>query len=322
MAAVLAAHRSGDLIALRTSGTSGTPRAVVRTTESWFCSFPHVSDLLQLGPDSRLWVPGPLSATMNLFAAVHATSVGAEIASTLGGATHAVLTPAVLRRALAVGTDLAGAHVLVAGDRLPQRLHDAATAAGAGAVSHYYGAAELSFVAWGAHEDDLHAFPGVDLSCRDQVVWVRSPYLCEGYVGPDGPLLVGPDGYATVGDRGVLQAGRLRVLGRGGDTVVTAGATVLVADVEQALRPAVRSGDLAVLGVPHPDLGEVLCAVVTDPDTAKAARSLARVALSPAQRPRRWFATDTLPLTAAGKVDRLRLRAMLVPPAGDARRLG
>jgi len=66
------AHRAGRLIGLTTSGTAGRPRTVVRTTRSWADSFPYVADLLGLGPGSRVWVPGPLTATMNLFAAVHA----------------------------------------------------------------------------------------------------------------------------------------------------------------------------------------------------------------------------------------------------------
>ena len=95
------AHQRGDLLGLRTSGTSGRPRAVVRTTASWFDSFEHVTRLLGMGSASRVWVPGPLSATMNLFAAVHAAQVGAAVDASSAGATHAVLTPAALSRALA-----------------------------------------------------------------------------------------------------------------------------------------------------------------------------------------------------------------------------
>ena len=43
---------------------------------------------------------------------------------------------------------LAGTVVVVAGDRLDPALHDEAVRAGL-RVHHYYGSAELSFVAWG-----------------------------------------------------------------------------------------------------------------------------------------------------------------------------
>jgi len=310
VAAVLDAHRSGDLVSLRTSGTSGQARSVVRTTHSWFDSFAHVTRLLEMGPTSRVWVPGPLSATMNLFAAVHAADLGAEVVATPTTASHAVLTPAALSRAVAYGTDLEAMHVLVAGDRLGVSLRDETLARGAARVSHYYGAAELSFVAWGSHAGDLRPFPGVEVECRDGVLWVRSPYVCLRYDGPDGPLTRMSDGFATVGDRGRLETGRLCVLGRGDDAVVTAGATVLVADVETALEVA-TGHRVAVVGLPHPGLGEVVCGVVTNPAALPALRVAARELLDPAQRPRRWFDLPELPLTNAGKLDRAGLVARL-----------
>ena len=87
----------------------------------------------------------------------------------------------------------------------------------------------------------------------------RSPFLCEGYDGPPGDLRRDPSGFATVGDRGTLVDGVLRVAGRGSEAVVTGGATVLVADVEAALRPVV-AGALVVVGLPHPELGQVVAA--------------------------------------------------------------
>lgn len=329
VAEVLDAHRHGELIALRTSGTAGEARSVVRTTGSWFDSFPHVTGLLGLGPDSRVGLPGPLSATMNLFAAVHAANVGASVVrgplpgllgGLLGGApvSHVVVTPAVLSRALAGGLDLGGVHALVAGDRLDPVLRAAALAAGAAAVSHYYGAAELSFVAWGSDADDLSPFPGVEVDCRGGEIWVRSRYVCERYDGPDGPMRRGPDGFVTVGDRGRVEGGRLAVHGRGEDRVVTAGVAVVVADVEEALRGPERTG-VVVLGMPHPDLGQVLCGVVTDVRLGPAMRRRAADVLEPSHRPRRWFVAPALPLTDAGKLDRPRLVEMLSSGEGVAR---
>ena len=106
-------------------------------------------------------------------------------------------------------------------------------------VSHYFGAAELSFVAWGRHEDDLRAFPGVEVEVRDGVLWARSPFLAAGVrrVSP-GRSCCDADGFGTVGDRGAVAAdGTVTVLGRGDAAVLTGGATVQVADVESALRP-------------------------------------------------------------------------------------
>lgn len=325
VAAFLDAHERDETIRLATSGTTGVPRAVLRTTSSWVDSFAHVSRLAGIDRSACVWVPGPLTATMNLFAAVHARWVGAAIdrgpvsAGPPSGVTHAHLTPAHLRTVLRQGDPPAGVHVVVAGDRLPRALADQARAAGL-RISHYYGAAELSFVGWGGDEHDLHAFPDVEVEVRDDVLWVRSPFLSSGYEGAGGPFRVADDGFATVGDSGTLAGGVLTVAGRGVAAVVTGGATVLVADVEMALR---RAGtDVVVVGVPHPRLGQVVGAVVPAPADAGRARAAARTVLPAAQRPRRWFLLPELPLTASGKVDRAALaelartgRLPSVPPA-------
>ncbi|NUS49884.1 MAG: AMP-binding protein, partial [Nocardioidaceae bacterium] len=276
MRAFLAAHVDGADVLLGSSGSTGAARAVVRSTASWVDSFETVAGLCGLAADSRVWVPGPLDATMNLFAAVLATHLGAATVATPREATHAFLTPTALRGCLdAVG----GMTVVVAGDRLEPGL--AADADGA-TVHHYYGAAELSFVAWGGHADDLHPFAGVDVEVRDGEIWARSPYLCAGYAGPAGPLRRTADGFATVGDRGVLDGDRLVVLGRP-DAVTTAGVTVLVADVEAVLRPLLR-GPVVVLGLPHGHVGEALAAVVTSTDDLAVAQN---APLTGARRPRR-----------------------------------
>ncbi|HJR37921.1 MAG TPA: AMP-binding protein [Nocardioidaceae bacterium] len=319
MQAVLDAHADGDLIALTTSGSTGTPRRVVRTTDSWVSSFGHVAELTGLDNRSRLWLPGPLTSTMNLFAAAHAAFVGATTTTSPEGMTHAQLTPAALGRCLDHGTELGGVHVVVAGDRLEPALFERATGAGA-RVSHYYGAAELSFVAWGSHADNLQPFPEVETFSRDEVLWVRSPYLCHGYDGASGPFRTGPDGFATVGDRGAVIDGIVRVWGRGDAAVTTAGTTVLVADVERVLRPAV-AGEVVVVGLPHPELGQVVAAVLTDATSFNAARSAARSELADTHRPRRWFLVTDLPLSPAGKVDRAALVTLLVSPDRAARRL-
>ena len=309
VAAVLAAHDARRDLALATSGTTGhTGRRVVRTTDSWWASFEAYSELSGVGPGARVWVPGPLRATMNLFAAVHATASGATLVDRPDVADHACLTPAHLAR---FGDRLhAGTHVVVAGDRLPAAI--ATTAGERGLrVRTYYGAAELSFVAAGMSADDLQAFPGVHVEIRNGVIWVRSPYLCRGYVDGTSGALRRDGAWASVGDVGRFDGDTLIVVGRPGH-IVTGGATVSIAEVETALGCAAR-GPFAVVGLPHPTLGSVLAAVVTDPDDEARLRSHAE-RLPPTHRPRLWFHRPVLPLTRAGKLDRPTLANLLGAP--------
>ena len=284
VAAVLAARDQGRDLTLATSGTTGAPRTIVRTTETWWASFAPYTELSGVTAGSRVWVPGPLSGTMNLFAAVHAHVVGATLVEA-DRATHACLTPALLDRHLdALRT---GTRVTVAGDALSPALADRSERAGL-EIAHYYGAAELSFVGSGRDAASLGAFPGVEIEVRDDVLWVRSPYTAR-------------PGWQTVGDTGSWDGHRLRVTGRP-DTVTTAGATVALADVEAALDARVTC-----FGVIRESVGEVLAAAVTDAASVPALKALARERLPASHRPRVWLVVDEIPLTPAGKVDRAAL---------------
>jgi long-chain acyl-CoA synthetase len=174
----------------------------------------------------------------------------------------------------------------------------------------YYGAAELSFVAAGAGGGPMAAFPGVQVVERNGVLWVRSPYLCTGYLAGSapGPLRRDGDGWMSVGDRGRVRGSVVEVHGRGEQAVQTGGVTVHVADVEAALLGAPGVRDVVVVGTPHAGLGAVVTAVVEVPDPPPSTADLrahAAAHLPPEAVPRRWVLVPALPRTPAGKIDRL-----------------
>ncbi|WP_182858683.1 AMP-binding enzyme [Propionibacterium ruminifibrarum] len=302
-AAFWRAHREGAPIALRTSGTTGGARTIVRSTSSWTGSFGPLIEHLGLHADDRMWVPGPLDSTMNLFSACLSEAAGAAWSPRPEEASWATLTPSALARALGTRPPM---KVLVAGDGLPPALWERATGLG-WSVVHYYGAAELSLVALGRHGQDLRPFESVEIDTVDDRIWVRSPWLADGYLDADGPgaLRRREDGFATVGDRGRLDAGLLRVWGRAG-AITTAGATVELAPLQAALAAHAR-GEVVLLGLPHPELGQVLAAATTSRDDLVTVRGWARRNLSGPRRPRVWRVVPRLPRTAAGKVDLHRL---------------
>lgn len=300
-----AAYAAGGAIRLPTSGSSGRPRWVVRTAASWVDSFEVVAGLCGLSPSDAVWVPGPARASMNAYALCLADHVGATLVGASVDATYAFCTPAVLHRLL--DHDHRPLTLVVAGDRLPPALADRAEAAGH-TVHHYYGAAQLSFVGWGRDAESLRLFPRVRAEVIDGELWVTSPWLCEDEEGPAPALrraVRGGQTWMSVGDRGSVRGDRVEVRGRS-DAVTTAGTTVVLADVEAALRPYAR-GEVVVVGRAHPRLGAVLVAVCTDPRDAGSLPSIARRELPASHRPRRWTTLDVLPLTGAGKVDRAAL---------------
>ncbi len=102
------------------------------------------------------------------------------------------------------------------------------------------------------------------------------------------------------------------------DAIVTAGATVLIADVEAALRGAAQA-PFAVHGSEHPRFGQVVTVTVTDAADQERLDRQARTHLPPSHRPRRWQVTSALPLTPAGKVDLGRLSTLQSALQGSRR---
>jgi len=174
-------------------------------------------------------------------------------------------------------------------------------------VTEYYGAAELSFVAARRVPEPLQPFPGAEVELRGGVVWVRSPYLSLGYpTGVDGPFRRDGDGFATVGDLAVQVAGGLRIRGRGDAAITTGGATVVVEDIEEALLTVPGIVAVAVVGTPHPRLGQLVTAVLEPAPGADLSlvRPAARRLLRGQSLPRRWLVADRLPRTPGGKIAR------------------
>lgn len=302
--------------AASTSGSSATPRIVLRSESSWADSFPVAAALLQADADDVIALPAPPASSLTLFSLAHCLAGGprpalprshALVVADYREATCFHGTPHALRALLAAPRPPRRLRTaLVGGSRLDPVLRAAAEARGIRVIA-YYGAAELSFVAADTGAG-LRPLSGVELQVRHGELWVRSPFVAACYA--DGPLR--RDGeWVTAGDRAELRNGRLRLLGRSGEAILTASATVVPDEVEAVLRGLPGVQDAAVIGLPHPRLGAVVVAVV-EPDSRRRPRvselrDAAARCLAPAHRPRRWLVGE-LPRTTAGKPRRARLR--------------
>ncbi len=147
------------------------------------------------------------------------------------------------------------------------------------------------------------------------VLELRGPNLFRGYWRmPDRTAEeLRPDGFFITGDVATMDAeGRVSIVGRAKDLVISGGFNVYPREIELEIDAIPGVIESAVIGVPHPDLGEAVVAVVarqagaglTEQDTIVALRErLARFKL-----PRRVFFIDDLPRNAMGKVQKARLR--------------
>ena len=321
-----AGRLTADDLVLFTSGSSGSPRAVVRTVESWRSSLRPLSTISTIGlPDvdpDVVWVPGPLTSTLFLYGAAHASWYGLRWvrgrpdAPAVQAATAAHLVPTQLIAALASrerGLLPRLRTVVVTGAALAPSLRERAAGQGIRVVE-YYGAAELSFVGWRDDDGPFRAFPGAKTRVGgDGRLWVRSPYVARRYLQPQpGASWQESDGWHTVGDLAEPAGEGWRLRGRGDLAVSSGGHTVVVADVESALRQVVGVADVVVVGVRHDELGEIVAAVVraADDDVPGLRGRLDRAAreLPSSSRPRRWLRAQELPTLSSGKVDRAAVR--------------
>ncbi|MFF3875881.1 long-chain fatty acid--CoA ligase [Streptomyces sp. NPDC001978] len=125
------------------------------------------------------------------------------------------------------------------------------------------------------------------------------------------------EGWFRTGDLGVLDPdGLLRIVGRKKELIIRGGFNVHPREIEEVLYEHPAVAEAAVLGTPHPELGEEVTAVVAlrsgheeavDPDEL---REFVRARVAPYKYPRLVRITDALPKGPTGKI----LKREITPP--------
>ena len=132
------------------------------------------------------------------------------------------------------------------------------------------------------------------------------------------------DGYFKTGDMGEWVAdgpgqGYLRLVGRAKDLIITGGLNVYPKEIEERIDAMEGVVETAIIGVPDPDFGECVTAVVV----ARAGHALTERAIIAALKgeiasfkvPKRVHFVADLPRNTMGKVQKNLLRQEFAPPA-------
>ena len=157
----------------------------------------------------------------------------------------------------------------------------------------------------------------------DPEVLIRSPTQMTRYVGESESPIDG-DGWLHTGDLGHLDdQGHLWITGRAKDLIIRGGENVAPASVERALTSIPGVVEAAVIGIPHPDLGEEVCAFVVVADgglTGEAMSRQLRGQLVSFAMPTRWhLQQEPLPTNQTGKIDKPALIASACAAPADSR---
>jgi malonyl-CoA/methylmalonyl-CoA synthetase len=158
-----------------------------------------------------------------------------------------------------------------------------------------------------------YPLPGVEVRIRDEVLEIRGPNLFKGYWrNPEKTAEeMRPGGWFVTGDMATMaEDRRVTITGRAKDLIIAGGLNIYPKEIELAIDALPGVGESAVIGVPHPDLGEGVVAVVTrtDPALDEAAVLAGLAGLARFKQPRRIVFVDGLPRNAMGKVQKAALR--------------
>jgi malonyl-CoA/methylmalonyl-CoA synthetase len=168
--------------------------------------------------------------------------------------------------------------------------------------------------------------PGVQVRVRDDAgvpcpageiggIEVKGPNVFDGYWRmPDKTKEeFTPDGWFKTGDVGKIdERGYVTIVGRSKDLVITGGYNVYPAEVEGFINELPGVAESAVVGLPHPDFGEgVVAVVVPKPGNAldgTAIVSALKGRIANFKVPKQVFVVSELPRNTMGKVQKNLLR--------------
>jgi len=314
---------AGVAVVIATSGSTGEPKGVQLSADALLHSARASLDRIGARAGGRWLCPLPVS---------HVAGLGILVRSLAGGTTPVVverldggaglagsgcafvsLVPTQLRRLLAARADLAAfGAILLGGAAAPAGLLAAARAAGARVITTY----GMSETCGGCVYDGV---PLAGVSLRTGAggrIEITGPVLFSGYrLRPDLTGQAMADGWFVTSDIGAVAAGRLSVRGRADEMINTGGEKVAPGEVAAALElcPGVR--EAVVIGLPDPEWGQRVTAVVVPgdpahPPTLQALRAAVAQRLPHYAAPRALVLVAEVPLLASGKPDLAALRGL------------
>lgn len=173
-------------------------------------------------------------------------------------------------------------------------------------IAEIYGSTETGGIASRIRangETDFKPYDGIDIRIKNEMLHVKSDYLSPG-------LKRDAKGYFKVGDRAVSsQGGRFRLLGRNDGVVKVGGRRVDLEAVQEQVKkqPGVRDALVISLPVGKSRENQIVAVVEGDVLMADLNRSLS-VQLEPYACPKRIKVVTAIPMTTAGKYDRITIK--------------
>jgi malonyl-CoA/methylmalonyl-CoA synthetase len=322
-------RRADDLAALvYTSGTTGRAKGAMISHGNLLSNAKTLVDVWRITDTDTLLHALPVFHVHGLFVAINAMLLAgaemawfskfdaAQVAANLKQATVLMGIPTFYTRLLALPAfDCANMRLFISGSApLLASAHTEFAGRTGHRILERYGMTETGMLTSNPYDGERVAgtvgfpLPGVDLRLTDGVIEVKGPNVFKGYWKREAQDFT-EDGYFITGDMGTVDAdGRVSIVGRAKDLIISGGFNVYPKEVEDAIDAVPGVVESAVIGVPHPDFGEGVVAVVAGTATPEAIMRDVSSKLAKFKQPKRVVAVPALPRNAMGKVQKAELR--------------
>jgi malonyl-CoA/methylmalonyl-CoA synthetase len=314
-----------------TSGTTGRPKGAVLSHANLLAGSESVGLAWRWSAEDRLVLALPLFHSHGLCVGLHGTLLAGasavllprfDVDSVLDAAAEHEATlffgvPTMYQRLARSPRirELARLRLCVSGSApLAAQLHQAITVASGQQVLERYGMTETLMNVSNPYDGERRPgsvglpLPGVELRLsEDGEILLRGPNVFRSYWRQgDATAASFQDGWFCTGDIGAFDDdGYLRILGRSKELIITGGLNVYPREVEDVLLAHPDVAEVAVVGTPSDEWGEVVTAFVVSSADRPAEAPLIEFAaerLAAFKRPRRVQFVDSLPRNALGKV--------------------
>ena len=318
-------HAEPDILGVLSSGTTGTPKVMYRTYDSWAGFFPTQNEIFSVGEDTIMFLHGSLSFTGNTNSLLSVLYEGGTIITSnhlrchLWGklldrydvnCIYLIPTKLVLLAEALHGIDtFPGVCTLFTGSQLltPPMIEDIMELLPNAQLILYYGASELNYITYAIVDSPYrppenlgHPFPGISISIQDGLIYVDTKYHVSGVTIPFSVRDMG-----SINERGELIFG-----GRKGAYVNRGGVKLNLLKLEMELQILPGISEAAAVRTKDETRGEgVAVYIVKEADADEATvRKTIRHALPAAEMPDKITFVDEMPLNDCGKIDKERLK--------------